>query len=242
MADNIVILTGAGVSAESGLGTYRGPGGLWNEKRIEDLATPEGFARNPGMVIEFHNMRRKTHREATHNAAHEAIARLQREWPGEVTLITQNVDVLHELAGSPSVLHMHGVMDRLLCMDCGSRWPWPLALDVPPGAPCSECGGVRVRPDIVWFGEMPHHMDEIQEALAAADLFVAVGTSGHVYPAAGFVRMAAMAGAETLEINLEPSLVASDFDHSIHGKGSEVMPAWVDDLLRRGHNSGRARR
>lgn len=231
--DKIVILTGAGISAESGLGTYRGPGGLWNDKRIADLATPEGFARDPVRFAEFHNARRLKHLEAEPNAAHVAIARLQRDYPGETVLVTQNVDRLHERGGATQVLHMHGVSDDMLCSQCRERFTQPFEIPWDIKKRCPSCGGGPLRPDTVWFGEMPYHMNEIEDHLAGCDLFVAIGTSGNVYPAAGFVRIAQMVGARTLEINLEASEVTSDFEEVIRGKASETVPLWVDSVLSR---------
>ncbi|MGR3454362.1 NAD-dependent deacylase [Pseudooceanicola sp.] len=229
--DKIVILTGAGISAESGLGTFRGAGGLWEEMRIEDVATPEGFARDPQMVIDFYNMRRGKHREARPNPAHEALARLQRDYGGEVVIITQNVDRLHERGGSAGVIHMHGVLDGLLCNGCRHRWDWPFDRKLFVETPCPNCGLGASRPDVVWFGEMPYFLDEIEAHLSTCDLFVAIGTSGNVYPAAGFVQVADMCGADTLEINLEVSAVSSAFARQIRGRASETVPGWVDRVL-----------
>lgn len=233
--DKIVILTGAGISAESGLGTFRGAGGLWERKRVEDVATPEGFARDPQMVIDFYNMRRGKHREVQPNPAHDALARLQAEYGGEVVIVTQNVDRLHERGGSAGVIHMHGVLDGLLCNACGFRWDWPFERKLDLDTPCPSCRQGPTRPDVVWFGEMPYFLDEIETHLSGCDLFVAIGTSGNVYPAAGFVQIADMCGADTLEINLESSAVSSAFARQLRGPASEVVPAWVEDLL-----SGRA--
>ncbi|MWB77725.1 NAD-dependent protein deacylase [Pseudooceanicola sp. 216_PA32_1] len=230
-SEKIVILTGAGISAESGLGTFRGAGGLWENRRVQDVATPEGFARDPQMVNDFYNMRRHRHLEVQPNAAHQALARLQADHPGEVVLITQNVDRLHERGGSTEVLHMHGVIDALLCNHCGHRWPKPFAEAWRLEDPCPACDGGPTRPDVVWFGEMPYHLDEIEGHLLSCTLFAAIGTSGQVYPAAGFVRAAMMAGAHTVEINLEASAVASDFAEHIAGPATQTVPEWVDGLL-----------
>ncbi len=229
MKPRIVILTGAGISAESGLGTFRDDGGLWTRHDLDEVATPEGFARNPALVHEFYNARRRNCREAAPNAAHLALARLQREYPGEVLLITQNVDDLHERAGSTEVVHMHGELTRALCAECGARWEAPDEMH--PQDPCPACSTPATRPDIVWFGEVPYHMERIGEALRRAGLFVAIGTSGNVWPAAGFAREAARAGARTLELNLEPSQVISDFDEARHGPASVIVPQWVEDIL-----------
>ena len=227
--EKIVILTGAGISAESGLGTFRDEAGLWAQHRIEDVATPEGFAANPQLVHDFYNARRAQAVEAKPNAAHQALARLEAEFPGEVLIVTQNVDGLHEAAGSKAVMHMHGALSGALCAACDHRWPAPLAMA--PNDPCPACAQPATRPDIVWFGEMPYGMEAIWDRLRAADLFVAIGTSGNVYPAAAFVQDAARYGADTVELNLEPSATISDFADARFGKASEVVPAWVDEVL-----------
>lgn len=228
MPERIFVLTGAGVSAESGLGTFRDAGGLWEEYDLEDVATPEGYARDPDLVLGFYNARRETCAGAEPNAAHRALARLEREWPGRLTLVTQNIDDLHERAGHRNVLHMHGDIMRALCAGCGERWDCSGPMRRADACPaCVRPGGVR--PDVVWFGEMPYLMDEIWPLLAAADLFVAIGTSGEVYPAAGFVAEATASGAHTLEINLEPT--ASAFDERLTGPASRSVPAWVETLL-----------
>ena len=227
--DNIVILTGAGISAESGMGTFRGAGGLWNDKRIEDVATPEGFARDPDMVHEFYNMRRQRAAQAKPNAAHHAIARLQREYHGQVTLVTQNVDALHEAGGSEDVIHMHGRLAGALCGACDHRWDAPPQMHT--GHPCPACQAPMARPDVVWFGEMPYFMDRIYQALEDVTIFVAIGTSGQVYPAAGFVQEALRIGAHTVEINLDPSATVSDFAETRFGPATQTVPAWVDEIL-----------
>ncbi|MFP4125716.1 MAG: NAD-dependent deacylase [Alphaproteobacteria bacterium] len=230
---SIVVLTGAGVSAESGLQTFRGAGGLWEGYRLEDVATPEAFARDPATVQRFYNRRRAQLRDPAiaPNAAHRALARLEAEWRGRVTLVTQNVDDLHERAGHREVWHMHGALDRAYCLACGGETPWRDDLDT--ASRCPACGTVgRLRPAVVWFGEFPRYMDEIEQALVDADLFVAIGTSGVVYPAAGFVEEArALGRAHTLEINLEPSSTRSLFDEVRYGPASEFVPAWVEELL-----------
>ncbi len=229
-ASHIVILTGAGVSAESGLSTFRDAGGLWTKYDLNDVATPEGYARNPGLVLDFYNTRRANCRNAAPNPAHEAIARLQRDHPGRVTLVTQNIDDLHERGGSPEVIHMHGQMMRALCAECGHRWGWTGAMEL--DDLCHSCATVgTVRPDVVWFGEMAYHMEAIWARVADCDLFVAIGTSGAVYPAAGCVADARDRGARTLEINLEPSENASLFDERLLGRAGETVPVWVDGLL-----------
>ena len=228
-APNIVILTGAGISAESGLGTFRDEGGLWAQHRSEDVATPEGFARNPSLVVEFYNTRRAQAAEATPNAAHAALARLQAEHEGSVTLVTQNVDGLHEKAGHRDVIHMHGALDGALCAACDHRWTAQLVMEV--GMTCPSCAAPTARPDIVWFGEIPYHMERIEDSLAQADTFVAIGTSGNVYPAAGFVQLATMVGAHTIEMNLDPGENVSLFAEARAGTASETVPAWVEEVL-----------
>ncbi len=227
--EKIVILTGAGISAESGLGTFRDENGLWAQHRIEDVATPEGFARDPARVHAFYNARRTQAAQARPNAAHAALARLQRDWPGEVVIVTQNVDGLHEAGGATGVIHMHGVLSGALCAACGHRWPAPPQMTVTQR--CPACAGPTARPDIVWFGEMPYFMDQIYDHLAQAGIFAAIGTSGQVYPAAAFVHEAIAAGARTVELNLEPSAGASSFDETLFGPATQVVPAWVDRLL-----------
>lgn len=232
---HVFVLTGAGVSAESGLGTFRDAGGLWTRVDLTEVATPEGYARDPARVLAFYNARRARCREAAPNPAHHALARLQRLYPervpgGRVTLVTQNVDDLHERAGAPEVIHMHGELMKALCAACGHRWP--LAGDIDPADRCPACGAAgRVRPDVVWFGEIPYHMEEIMARLAAADLFVAIGTSGAVYPAAGFVAEARARGTPTLELNLAASENAEFFDRRILGPASETVPRWMAELL-----------
>ncbi|MHA6265119.1 NAD-dependent deacylase [Arenibacterium sp. CAU 1754] len=225
----IVILTGAGVSAESGMGTFRDEGGLWSQHRIEDVATPEGFARNPALVQAFYNTRRVAAARAEPNAAHVALARLQAEYPGDVVIVTQNVDSLHEAGGTRDVIHMHGTLAGALCAGCGHRWPAPEEMQVK--EPCPACRQPLARPDVVWFGEMPYHMDRIYQHLASADVFAAIGTSGQVYPAASFVQEAASAGAHTVELNLDPSAMVSEFDETRTGPATRVVPGWVEDLL-----------
>ncbi|MFN3938459.1 MAG: NAD-dependent deacylase [Gemmobacter sp.] len=228
----IVVLTGAGISAESGLGTFRDAGGIWTRHDLREVATPEGFARNPALVHEFYNARRAHARAARPNEAHLALARLEAALGDRLTLVTQNVDDLHERAGSRAVIHMHGRLDRARCAACGHGWDAPAIMRA--DDPCPACGSARTRPDIVWFGEMPEHMDRIEAALAACDLFVAIGTSGTVWPAAGFVAEAARAGARTLELNLEPSEVSRDFDETRLGPASRLVPEWAGDVLARG--------
>ena len=226
---HILILTGAGISAESGLGTFRDVDGLWTKYDLEDVATPEGFARDPALVHAFYNARRANCLDATPNAAHDALGHLQAKHSGRVTLVTQNVDDLHERGGATDVIHMHGELAGALCAQCDHRWPAPREMS--PSAPCPSCNAPRTRPDIVWFGEMPYQMDMIYAALGEADLFVAIGTSGTVYPAAGFVGEARAMGIPTLELNLEPSDTAGIFDEARFGPATEIVPAWVDEVL-----------
>lgn len=226
---NIVILTGAGISAESGIETFRAETGLWAQHRVEDVATPEGFEHDPKLVMDFYNDRRMQAAQAQPNAAHRALAHLEAELSGKFLLVTQNVDDLHERGGSQNVIHMHGALNSALCGSCGTRWPAPMQMHV--GETCPACAAPKGRPDIVWFGEMPYQMDAISAAIAQADLFVAIGTSGNVYPAAGFVAEAARAGAKTLEINLEPSAVGSHFDDALLGPATQTVPKWVDSIL-----------
>lgn len=226
---NIVILTGAGVSAESGIDTFRSAGGLWEQHRVEDVATPEGFARDPELVLRFYDMRREAIQQKRPNPAHDALARLDATWDGELLLVTQNVDDLHERAGAANVLHMHGEHLNAWCTACDVRSAWTGPLINRP--PCPECGESALRPDVVWFGEMPYQMERIYAALAECDLFVSIGTSGAVYPAAGFVREAKANGARTLELNLEPSQGSRWFDETRLGPASELVPVWVDEVL-----------
>ena len=227
---NIVILTGAGVSAESGLATFRAADGLWEGHRVEDVATPEAFARDPALVHAFYDARRAKLDEVEPNAAHKALARLDAEWPGELLLVTQNVDDLHERAGSKRMVHMHGELTSGWCLRCNERFGW--AGRMGEGAQCPSCETAgMVRPDIVWFGEMPYEMERIDDALRRCDLFVSIGTSGAVYPAAGFVQTARHCGARTLEMNLEPSLGSFLFDESRTGPAGDLVPAWVEEVL-----------
>ena len=227
---NIVVLTGAGISADSGLATFRGADGLWEGHRVEDVATPEAYRRNPALVHQFYDARRARLGEVKPNAAHEALARLDAEWPGELLIVTQNVDDLHERAGAKRLLHMHGELTRGWCLACGDRFGW--AGPMGEGAGCPSCQVVgHVRPDIVWFGEMPYEMERIDMALQNADLFVSIGTSGAVYPAAGFVQSARYCGAHCIEVNLEPSQGSLFFNETRLGRAKELVPGWVDEVL-----------
>lgn len=229
---HIVVLTGAGISRESGLHTFRDADGIWARHRVEDVATPEAFARNPEAVHEFYNARRRGLLDPAiqPNAAHRALAELERRWPGPMLLVTQNIDDLHERAGSRNLIHMHGEILKARCGTCGDVRPGQEDLSV--ALACSACASVAtLRPHVVWFGEMPLEMERISAALAEADLFLSIGTSGTVYPAAGFVAEARAAGAHTVELNLEPSEGRSLFAEAVHGSASEIVPAYIRRLL-----------
>lgn len=231
--NHIVILTGAGISAESGIETFRAEGGLWEQYPVEQVATPDGFAKDPALVHHFYNLRRAALKTVSPNPAHIALAHLQsylRKSGGDVTLITQNVDDLHERGGAQDVLHMHGILTSLLCQYCETRWPW--TDDASHDMTCPHCYvKTGPRPDIVWFGEMPYYMDRIYAALQNADLFVSIGTSGAVYPAAGLVSEARQGGISTLELNLEPSQGSFLFDESRLGKAGKIVPKWVEEIM-----------
>ncbi|MBS0234101.1 MAG: NAD-dependent deacylase [Proteobacteria bacterium] len=225
----IVILTGAGLSAESGVPTFRDPNGIWAKYDWREVATPEGFLLDPARVHAFYNARRRAHQSIKPNAAHVALARLEAKHSG-VTIVTQNIDALHETAGSQSLIHMHGELFKALCTFCKHRFPWNDDLSVDASCPfCGLPGGMR--PDVVWFTEMPYQMGRINGLLSEADLFVSIGTSGHVYPAAGFVTEARGHGARTVELNLEPSEGASEFDDAVYGPATEIVPAFVERIL-----------
>jgi NAD-dependent deacetylase len=226
---DIVVLSGAGISRESGLATFRDADGVWAKLRIEDVATPQAFARDPARVHEFYNARRRQLRDVDPNAAHHALARLEQAWPAGFTLVSQNVDDLHARAGSRALIAMHGALRRARCLRCDAVHDWDDDLSV--ATPCSTCGRAGgMRPDVVWFGEMPLEMERIAEALDRCGLFVSIGTSGNVYPAAGFV--AEVRGrARTVELNLEPSEGAGLFDEAHHGPATRLVPAFVDRLL-----------
>ncbi|CAI9401601.1 NAD-dependent protein deacylase [Nocardioides sp. T2.26MG-1] len=224
------MLTGAGISAESGVPTFRDAEGLWHGHRVEEVATPEAYARQPALVHRFYDQRRAALASVEPNDAHRALARLEGELGGDLLLITQNIDDLHERGGSQRVLHMHGRLRSALCGGCARRFDWTGALGDRP--PCPHCGRRELRPDVVWFGELPYDMDRIHGALGTADLFVSIGTSGAVHPAAGFVLYAAAQGARTVELNLEPSVGSRLFDETRHGPATHLVPAWVDELLR----------
>jgi NAD-dependent deacetylase len=227
--DNIVVLTGAGISAESGIATFRGPGGLWEGHWVEDVCTPAALADDPELVHRFYDLRRAALATVEPNAAHLALARLDAAWPGDLLIVTQNVDDLHERAGAKRMLHMHGALKSGLCAMCGDRQPFEGAM--PPGTVCAACGTGAVRPDIVFFGEMPYAMERIEAAVQDCDLFVSIGTSGAVYPAAGFVHTARYYGARTLELNLEPSSGSIFFGETRLGAAGVLVPAWVEEML-----------
>lgn len=227
----IVVLTGAGISAQSGLGTFRDKDGLWTRYDLEEVATPQGFRRNPDFVHEFYNARRVNLLEASPNAAHEALARLESAHPGEVLVVTQNVDDLHERAGSRNLIHMHGELLKTRCEQCADVVDW--RVDLATTTPCPGCGRAGgLRPHVVWFGEMPLATDRIQAALRACDLFMSIGTSGNVYPAAGFIEdVRAVGRAHTVELNLEPSDGHTLFAERIEGLATDIVPAYVDELI-----------
>ena len=231
-SQNIVILTGAGISRESGLETFRDAEGIWARVNVEDVATPEAFIRNPALVHDFYNARRRKLLSSgiDPNEAHAALRKLQGSWRGEFTLVTQNIDDLHERAGSLKVVHMHGELLKARCNQCRNSVQW--TSDLSTATRCSNCGiSGHMRPDVVWFGEMPMHMGMLEEALQKADLFLSIGTSGTVYPAAGFVAIAREAGAYTVELNLEKSAGASTFDKAMYGPATKVVKEYVEELL-----------
>jgi NAD-dependent deacetylase len=236
-APRIVVLTGAGISAESGIPTFRAVDGLWEEHRVEDVATPEGFERDPATVLRFYDARRRAAASAAPNAAHLALARLEVAIGDRLLVVTQNVDDLHERAGSRNLVHMHGELGRARCTSCGSRPAWDGDLEDRP--PCPRCGQRTLRPDVVWFGELPYELHRIENAVVACDVFVSIGTSGAVYPAAGYVALAAAFGARTIELNLEPSDAAVPFDEARIGSATEVVPAWVHSILSDGSRPSR---
>jgi len=232
MTDSLVILTGAGISAESGLETFRDPDGIWATHKIEDVATPRAFSRNPALVQEFYNARRRRllSPEVKPGLAHLALADLERRWRGSLSLVTQNVDHLHEQAGSRGPIHMHGELLKSRCARSGHVYPCREDLGVHSTCPCCGMEGT-LRPHVVWFGEIPLEMDRIDRALSRCDRFIAIGTSGSVYPAAGFVQIARAAGARTIELNLEPTELSHLFDETVHGPASQVVPSYVERLL-----------
>ena len=229
---SIVILTGAGISAESGIATFRASDGLWENHRIEDVASPEGFMRDPKLVQHFYNMRREQllSNEVKENAAHVALAKLEQQFAGNFLLVTQNIDDLHERAGSKKVIHMHGELLKIRCKHTQQLFPCRQSVSVEDKCDCCNRPG-NLRPHVVWFGEMPLLMDEITEQIIGCDLFVAIGTSGNVYPAAGFVEIARQSGARTLEINLDSTEKSNAFDQRLVGKAGEIVPEWVEGVL-----------
>ena len=230
--NRIVILTGAGISKESGLDTFRDADGIWAKVRLEDVATPEAFARDPAKVQAFYNARRRGLRDGnvTPNAAHRALATLEREFAGEVLLVTQNIDDLHERARSRNLIHMHGELFKARCAACDRVHEWRDDIETTTKSPCCGATG-KLRPHVVWFGEMPLEMERIDAMLSICDLFVSIGTSGTVYPAAGFVQEARLAGALTVELNLEPSDGRSLFVERQYGPATQLVPAFVERLL-----------
>jgi NAD-dependent deacetylase len=232
---SLVVLTGAGISKESGLDTFRDRDGIWSKVSVEDVATPEAFRRNPDLVQSFYNARRRSLLDSgiRPNAAHVALAELEARWEGAFLLVTQNIDDLHERAGSRRMIHMHGELLKSRCTHCyrvREQRADILATDR-----CGECGGeATLRPHVVWFGEIPFGMERIDAALQGCHLFVSIGTSGSVYPAAAFVRLAKESGARTVELNLEPGETSSLFDERRHGRATEVVPEWVDAFMDRG--------
>lgn len=231
--NHIVVLTGSGISAESGIATFRDKDGIWARYKIEDVATPEAFARNPKKVHDFYNLRRRGLSGIEPNTAHLALGRLEREHLGPTGrsfhIVTQNVDNLHEAGGATKIIHMHGELLRGKCTDCPAKFDWTGDMSTAVACPCGETGGVR--PDIVWFGEVPYQMERISALVQTCNLFVSVGTSGAVYPAAGLVALARRSGAHTVELNLEPSEGVSLFHEAIHGNATEVVPAFVERIL-----------
>jgi NAD-dependent deacetylase len=225
----IVVLTGAGISAESGVPTFRDAGGLWEGHDALDVATPEGFERDPDTVLRFYDARRRALASVAPNAAHRALAHLEGAMGEDLLVVTQNVDDLHERAGSRNLVHMHGELRRALCATCGERPDWHGDLIDRPA--CPSCGARTLRPDVVWFGEMPYDLDRIEQAVVGCDVFVSIGTSGAVYPAAGYVALAAAFGARTVELNLEPSDSAIPFDVSRTGFASVLVPQWAEEVI-----------
>ena len=228
---SIVVLTGAGISRESGLHTFRDADGIWATVKIEDVATPEAFARDPARVQAFYNERRRglAGGGIVPNPAHLALAEFEARFAGDFLLVTQNIDDLHERAGSRKLIHMHGELLKARCEGCGGVAEWRTDIAVDESCPsCAVAGGMR--PHVVWFGEMPFEMERIYAALEGCDLFVSIGTSGNVYPAAGFVQAARMAGARTVELNLEPSEGATLFEEAVYGPAGRVVPEWFQAL------------
>lgn len=229
---SIVVLTGAGISAESGIQTFRGGDGLWCGHRIEDVATPEAFISNPELVHDFYNMRRAQllSSDIKPNAAHLALAELEAQWQGHVHIVTQNIDDLHSRAGNKNLIHMHGELLRMFCTSCREKDTIDKNLNQNESCRFFDEKDV-LRPDIAWFGEIPYDMGRIHELLMECELFLSIGTSGNVYPAAGFVRTARQAGAHTIELNLEETLIANNFHEHIHGPATKTVRDFVSRLL-----------
>ena len=226
---SIVVLTGAGISAESGIRTFRDSNGLWENHSIDEVATPEGYYRNPGLVQTFYNQRRQQLSEVKANKAHKALAKFEQQFTGKWLLVTQNVDDLHEQAGSNNLIHMHGELLKVRCKDSDQVFDWHKDVSPETRCPCCNRAG-NLRPHIVWFGEMPLEMERIYQALAECDLFISIGTSGNVYPAAGFCQEARLAGAHTVELNLEPGETAGGYLEHHHGPASQVVPDYLSSL------------
>lgn len=229
---NIVVLTGAGISADSGVDTFRDQNGVWMKNDPMKVATPEGFREEPERVHAFYNARRAQLPNVAPNDAHYALAKLETELVsagGSLTLVTQNVDDLHRRAGSKRILPIHGSLDQAECSACGNVVPW--TEDLSTSTPCPGCGAKEMRPYIVWFGEIPRHFDEVEAHMMEADLFAAIGTSGSVYPAAGLVSFARQRGIPRVELNLEPSDNASLFTDNRYGRAGDIVPAWVEETL-----------
>lgn len=228
--NNIVVLTGAGVSAESGINTFRAADGLWENHHIEDVATSEGFIKDPQQVQRFYNERRQQLLNGIKpNAAHNSLATFEKEFSGHFTLVTQNIDNLHERAGSQKVLHMHGELLRIRCSITGKLFECRHDISIEEHCDCCEMSGT-LRPHVVWFGEIPLHLEDIYQALEECDIFIAIGTSGNVYPAAGFFQVAQQAGALSVELNLDPSSNAKDFDLGLYGPATKILPLFFDHL------------
>lgn len=229
---NIVILTGAGISAESGIKTFRDCNGLWEDHDVMEVASPGGFNRNPELVHKFYNQRRSQllSEEVKPNEAHYALAKLESEFNGEITIITQNVDNLHERAGNKNIIHMHGELIKMRCIETGKVLIWKKELSEKDKCPCCLKIG-NLRPHIVWFGEYPLHLDTIEKKLQDCDLFISIGTSGQVYPAAMFVNIAKLNGVKTIEANIEETNISENFDHHLIGPASKVITKLVDEIL-----------
>ena len=228
---NIVILTGAGISAESGLATFRASNGLWNNHKVEDVATIEAFERNPAYVHEFYNELKKELVKAKPNKAHLAITRLQKEYDANISVVTQNVDTLHEKAGNQNIYHIHGQINQAVCLNCGKILETFGDVDTETVCPHCHIAGM-MKPNIVFFGENLLCMDKVDRLLSECDLFLSIGTSGVVFPAASFVQIAKYNNAKTYEFNLEPTSNNYYFDHHVYGPAGTTLPAFVDEMIR----------